>query len=157
VYGALAIGVLDLLDAFIFFGLRGVAPIRILHSIAAGVLGRAAFDGGVGTAVLGVILHFTIATGIMLVFLVISGWWPGLRRRALVAGPLYGIVVWCVMNFIILPVSATTRGSTHWPVLLNGLIIHALGVGLPAALIARRIGSGQQLRGAGASAQPRAY
>ena len=38
-YGTLAVGVLDLLDAFVFFGLRsGVRPIRILHSIASGLL-----------------------------------------------------------------------------------------------------------------------
>ena len=39
-YGALAVGVFDLLDALVFFGLRGVSPIRIPQSIAAGLLGR---------------------------------------------------------------------------------------------------------------------
>ena len=38
-YGGLVVGTLDALDALIFFGLRGVAPIRIGQSIAAGVLG----------------------------------------------------------------------------------------------------------------------
>jgi hypothetical protein len=35
-YGALAVGILDIADAFIFFGLRGASPFRILQSIAAG-------------------------------------------------------------------------------------------------------------------------
>jgi hypothetical protein len=49
-YGALAVGVLDILDALVFFGLRGVAPIVILQSIASGVLGRTAYEGGLATA-----------------------------------------------------------------------------------------------------------
>ena len=60
-FGTLAVGVLDLADALIFFGLRGARPIRIFQSIAAGLLGRASFSGGVPTALLGVILHFFIA------------------------------------------------------------------------------------------------
>ena len=45
--GALAVGTLDLLDAFVFFGLRnGTPPSRILQSIAAGLLGRASFSLG---------------------------------------------------------------------------------------------------------------
>lgn len=44
--GTLAVGVLDILDAIVFFALRGAQPIRILQSIAAGLLGRAAFAGG---------------------------------------------------------------------------------------------------------------
>jgi hypothetical protein len=50
----LVVGALDAIDAVVFFGLRGVTPIRIAHSIAAGLLGRAAFQGGLATAALGV-------------------------------------------------------------------------------------------------------
>jgi hypothetical protein len=64
-YGALVVGALDLLDALIFFRLRGAAPIRICQSIAAGLLGRAAFQGGAATAVRGVAVHFFIATCIV--------------------------------------------------------------------------------------------
>lgn len=54
VYGGLAVGVLDALDAVIFFGIRnGVKPIRIFQSIASGLLGRASFSGGLKTALLG--------------------------------------------------------------------------------------------------------
>ncbi|HSM36820.1 MAG TPA: hypothetical protein VK837_10525 [Longimicrobiales bacterium] len=47
ILGALAVAALDILDAFVFFGVRGVAPVRILQNIASGVLGREAFSGGV--------------------------------------------------------------------------------------------------------------
>src|SRR5882762_4475274 len=51
-------GVLDLSDALIFYGLRGVRPVLILQSIASGLLGRAAFSGGAASAVLGTLCHF---------------------------------------------------------------------------------------------------
>jgi len=54
-------GVLDLSDALIFYGLRGVKPVLILQSVASGLLGRAAFSGGAASAVLGTLCHFTIA------------------------------------------------------------------------------------------------
>lgn len=37
-YGGLTVGVLDGLDAVVFFGLRGVPPLRIFQAIAAGLI-----------------------------------------------------------------------------------------------------------------------
>jgi hypothetical protein len=136
-YGTLAVGILDLLDAFVFFGLRGVAPILIPQSIASGLLGRAAYDGGFGTAALGVLLHFFIAFGIVTTYVLASRRWPTLARRPFIYGPLYGILVYGVMNLIVVPLSAAVVGSKTLPVVVNGLLIHMLGVGLPGALAAR--------------------
>ena len=58
-YGGLAVGVLDLVDAFVFFGLRsGARPMGILHSIAAGFLGRDAAGPAGCRRRVGVLLHF---------------------------------------------------------------------------------------------------
>jgi hypothetical protein len=138
VYGGLAVGVLDILDAFIFFGLRGAAPIRILQSIASGLLGRSAFQGGMATAALGLFLHFVIAFGIVATYFAAARFVPLLTRRPFFFGPLYGLVAYWVMNFIVLPLSAAASGgSPPTAVLANGLLIHAFGVGLPSALAAR--------------------
>jgi hypothetical protein len=137
-YGTLAVGVLDILDAFVFFFLRsGVSPVRILQSIAAGVLGRASFAGGWRTAALGLVLHFFIALVIVLVFMLASRWLPWLRRHAVPAGLLYGVAVYLTMTFIVVPASAAAGGLPPWPVALNGVLIHMFGVGLPAAIAAR--------------------
>lgn len=53
-------GCLDLVYAFVYFGFRGVTPVRILQSIATGLLGRASYGGGGATALLGAVLHFFI-------------------------------------------------------------------------------------------------
>jgi hypothetical protein len=139
VYGALVVGALDLLDALVFFGLRsGAAPIRICQSIAGGLLGRAAFQGGAGTAALGVALHFFIATCIVVTFYLASLRLPVLVRHAVIAGLLYGLAVYGVMNYIVIPLSALGgRGPFVLPVFINGLLLHAFGVGLPAALFVR--------------------
>ncbi|HEU0054890.1 MAG TPA: hypothetical protein VFQ39_17010, partial [Longimicrobium sp.] len=136
---ALAVGVLDITDALVFFGLRGAAPVRVLQSIAAGLLGREAFQGGVGTAALGLFLHFFIAFCIVVVFWLASRAIPALARQPFVYGPLYGVAVYLVMNQVVLPLSAVTpaTGPKPLPVLINGVLIHILGVGLPAALAAR--------------------
>ena len=140
-YGGLTVGVLDGLDAIVFFGLRnGVGPLQIFKGIAGGLLGReAAAAGGWPTAVLGVALHLTIATTIVTVFYLASRRLPFLTLRPFVWGPLYGVVVYLTMNLVVLPLSALhgTGLPQALPVLLNGALIHVIGVGTPSAWFAR--------------------
>lgn len=140
--GGLTVGILDILDAIVFFGLYlDAPPVRIFQSVAAGLLGRdAARAGGIPTAILGGVLHFTIATTIMTIYYLVSRRWSLLTRRAVACGLAYGVVCYFVMSFVVIPLSAAGRGL-QWPALpvfLNGIIGHALLVGLPAALWARR-------------------
>jgi hypothetical protein len=149
VYGGLVVGVLDLADAFIFFGLRsGARPMGILHSIAAGVLGRdAARAGGAATATLGLLLHFTIAVIIAAIYVAASRHAAVLRRRWIVCGITYGVIAYFVMTYIVVPLSnagGATRPAFVLPVFLNGILIHAFGVGLPAAYFASRTGTSQE-------------
>ena len=144
-YGGLVVGVLDLLDAFVFFGLRsGARPMGILHSIAAGALGRdAARAGGATTAALGLVLHFLVATLITTVYVVASRFFPVLRRRWVICGIAFGIIAYFVMTFVVVPLSNAGPGRISFalpvtPVMINGLLIHAFGVGLPAAYFASR-------------------
>lgn len=145
-FGGLVVGILDLLDAFIFFGLRsGARPIGILHSIAAGAIGRdAARAGGIQTAALGLLLHFTIAFIITAVYIVASRFLPVLRKRWVVCGLAFGVLAYFVMTFVVVPLSNAGPGRITFslpvaPVLINGLAIHAFGVGLPAAYFASRV------------------
>jgi len=137
--GGLVVGILDGLDAVIFFGLRGVRPIRIFQAIASGLLGRAAFTGGLRTAFLGVLCHFFIATGIVAVYFAASRKIEVMRRQPVASGIAYGVIAYVVMNYVVIPLSAVTPGGPKpLPVVVNGLLIHMFGVGIPAALAARR-------------------
>lgn len=134
----LVIGTLDALDAILVFGLlRGVTPGRIFQGIAAGWLGRASLAGGAATIALGVATHYLNATIIAAVYYLVSRRIPALRQRFWLWGPLYGWSVYLVMNFVVIPLSAI--GVARFSVLgvTNGLLIHALGVGIPAAWFAR--------------------
>ena len=141
-YGTLTVGTIDILDAFIFFGLRsGAPPIRILQGIAAGVLTRpVALQGGLAAAALGLFLHFFIAFAIVLTYVAISRRLRVLAARPLLFGPLYGIAVYFVMNLVVVPMSRIGGAfAPAWPVLVNGLLIHILGIGLPSALAAAAV------------------
>jgi hypothetical protein len=144
-YGGLTVGALDLLDAFIFFGLRsGARPMSILHSIAAGFLGRdAARAGGVPTAIVGFLSHFLVAFCIVAVYVLMSRVIPLLRKQWLICGPVFGVAAYFVMTWVVVPMSNAGNGQITFalpvaPVMINGILIHAFGVGLPAAYFASR-------------------
>ena len=140
-YGGLTAGALDLTDAFVFFGLRSSAtPVGILHSIASGWVGPAAArDGGLLTAALGLFSHFLIAFIIVTIYVVASRVIPVLRTRPVICGLAYGVVAYFVMTYGVVPMShARSGGPFVLPVFINGVLIHAFGVGLPAALFASR-------------------
>ena len=130
-------GVLDITYAFVFYGSRGVRPIRILQSIAGGLLGARAYKGGLGTAALGLGLHFLIALGAATVYYAASRKLTFLRRRAVVSGLLYGIAVYLFMNLIVIPLSAFPRGRFSMSATVTGVIVHMLFIGLPISLAVR--------------------
>ena len=140
-YGTLVVGMLDGLDAILFFGLRsGATPVRIFQSISAGVLGHAAaVQGGWRTALLGVLLHFFIALAVVSTFYAVSRRMRILTQHPILFGMLYGVAVYIVMNYAVIPLSAIGPRPAPIPLAVqaNGVLIHALGVGLPSALAAR--------------------
>ena len=140
--GGLVVGICDMLFAFVFYGFVLRAPwLRIFQTVAGGVIGRtSAYEGGVKTFLLGLLLHFVVATGIAAVFFVVAYFLPALIRFPFISGPIYGMIAYVGMNKLIVPLSAL--GSRPWPprlsIFLTELIGHACLVGLPLALVARR-------------------
>ncbi len=98
--GGLIAGALDLTSAFITYG-PGVP-----RAIAGGLLGRGAMHGGAGTYVLGILLHFFIACSAAAIYYAVSRKLDFLTAHPVVCGLFYGIAVFLVMNFIVLPLSA---------------------------------------------------
>lgn len=138
-WGGLLAGVGDITFAFVASGLRGVGPVRVLQSVASGLLGEAAKDGGLATAALGGALHFLIAFVWATVFWLASRKLTVLVRHPVVCGLLYGFAVYAFMYLVVLPLSAAYFKPTFTPytVSLNG-VGHMLLVGLPIALAASK-------------------
>lgn len=136
-WGGLLAGLGDITFAFVVSGLRGVGPVRVLQSVASGLLGAAAREGGMWTAALGALLHFLIALAWAAVYWLLSRRLKVLVRRPFVCGPLYGLAVYALMYLVVLPLSAAYFKPTFTPytVALNGAG-HMLLVGLPIALAA---------------------
>ena len=139
-WGGLLCGILDINSAFFAYYLyRRIPPQRILQSVAAGAIGRtSAFTGGWRTALLGLLLHFLIAFAWAAIFYLASRGIGFLTRYPYISGALYAEVVYLVMNFVVIPLSATTRGPFVWPVLITGPIGHIFFVGLPISLAVRK-------------------
>ena len=138
-WGGLIAGTIDICAAFLTAWLRrGVSPAALLRFVASGLLGPAAFTGGAKTALLGLALHFLIATVATALFYFASRKWLFLVERPVHFGLLYGVAVYLFMNFVVLPLSLVPRG----PVTVSGFVIGLLTimfcVGLPIALIVRR-------------------
>lgn len=137
--GGLVAGALDIAYATGFSALHGVPPTRILQSVASGLLGSAAYEGGTSTAALGLLLHFLMALLIAAIFYVASRKLAFLVRRPVAWGAVYGFVVYAVMNLVVIPLSAFPTKMKFAPlVVATGLFVHMFFVGVPIALAARK-------------------
>lgn len=139
VYGGLTAGLLDACDACVFFGSRGASPTQIARHVASGLLGASAFTGGAATIALGVVLHFTVALAIATTFFLISRQWSALVAHPVLGGLGFGVVAYFVMGHVVLPLSRVPGTAPFsWPSFANGVIGHAVLIGLPIALWAAR-------------------
>lgn len=139
-WGGLIAGTLDLTAACVVSWLRAsVPPMRIMQSVASGLLGASAYDGGAKTAALGVVLHYFIATSWVVVFYLASRKLRFLIERPIPWGLVYGVIVYVLMNFVVLPLSAfPLRTPPTLTSRIINLVIIMFCIGLPIALIVRR-------------------
>lgn len=137
--GTALIGTLDLVFASSYWAIAaGVPPMRILQSVATGVLGKASYGGGPRTALLGAALHYFIIAMFVLAYYIASRWIPVLSRRPVAYGPAYGLLLYVLMNYIVVPLSrAGQSGGFNTPWELSSIAMHAL-IGVLCALFARR-------------------
>lgn len=101
--GGIIAGTIDVAAACL---INGAKPTRILQAIASGLLGKAAFDGNSATVVLGLVLQWTMSIVIASIFVVAVQRMPVLKRHWVKSGLVYGVVIFFVMNYVVLPISA---------------------------------------------------
>jgi hypothetical protein len=138
--GGLVAGTLDIAYASVFWGLKaGTSPQRIFQSVATGLLGPDSFKGGIATAALGLFFHYFIAISMSVAYYLVARHWAALREKPVAYGAAYGVVLYGVMNYIVVPLSAARGGASGgalWVAL--SILVHMFLIGVPIALFARR-------------------
>jgi hypothetical protein len=133
-YGAAAVGALDFAYASLFVSYLGRPWYRAWQGVAAAVLGPSSFEGGYGTAFLGIVLHFTVSACIVSTYWVLSRWIPVMRRRVVLPGLLFGAAAFFVMNLVVVPLTRIGRQPLVWSAFQVGaLLLHAFLLGPAAA------------------------
>lgn len=139
-FGGLLAGIGDITQAFIVFGhySANATPFRILQGISRGIFGARVFQMGWTSAILGFVIHFTIAFTAATVY-----WIASRKMRALVDHPipfglLYGEAVFLFMYFVVMPLSAIGFPKFGVGTYITGPIGHTVLVGLPISLMTRR-------------------
>lgn len=134
VAGGLIAGSVDILAASL---IGWLSPVLILHAIASGVLGRAAFSDGARAALLGLLLQWFMALVIAAIYVTALRRVPALRRRWVACGVFYGIVIYLVMNFLVVPLSAAPFKPQLSPVKVIENLLAMIVFGLIVAFCAR--------------------
>jgi uncharacterized membrane protein YagU involved in acid resistance len=143
VLGGFIAGTIDIGAACL---INWLTPRIILQSIASGLLGKASFHEGLSSAALGLVLQWLMSLIIAACFVIAAQRLPSLTKKWLPAGAAYGVVIFFVMNYIVMPLSAV-RHHAHFTVqtfienmlamILFGLIV-AFFARDPAARITHR-------------------
>jgi uncharacterized membrane protein YagU involved in acid resistance len=129
---------MDITAAFVTWWPKGVKPPRLLQGVAAGWLGPKSFDGGMATATLGLAFHFLIAFTAATIFYVASRQLAFMIDRPVVSGVLYGIAVYLVMYWVVMPLS-NFHGTKTVTSSIVAIITHIVCVGLPISLVIHRL------------------
>jgi uncharacterized membrane protein YagU involved in acid resistance len=134
-------GALDITYAMTAYALKGIKPIVILQSVASGVQGAQAYQGGVPSAALGLGLHFFMTVLMAFVYVLASTVFPIMNARPVVTGVAYGLLMYLVMNYVVVPLSLAVPGRPPEGIFLVGAIFaHTCLVGIPIALAAAKLG-----------------
>lgn len=134
----LAGGAADILTAFVIY--RPAPPMRILQSVASGLLGAEAFSGGWTTAAIGLAAHFVLAVIFAAIFVAAALQAPVALRRPVLSGLLFGVTVYGVMNAIVVPLSLSPPRPAPPPadIIALGLMAHVF-FGVALSLTAARL------------------
>jgi hypothetical protein len=135
----LVAGTLDILSAFAFAAMRGTGPLTVLGGVASGPFGDAMAQNGLTGAVIGLGVHFGIMAVQVATFMLLAAWQPGILQTRVLTGVLFGLAVYVVMYWVVLPIRwpdiFPAGALRHLP---TALFAHIFCVGLPIVLIVAR-------------------
>lgn len=115
-FGGFVAGTIDIGAAALINWLN---PVIILHAIASGVLGKASFYDGTRSALLGLFLQWGMSLLIAAIYVTAARRLRWLNANWLRGGLVYGVVIFIVMNYLVVPLSAAWP---RHPFTLHGLM-----------------------------------
>ena len=133
-WATLVAGTLDILSAFVFSG----AVVGVLQTVASGPFSKDIAEGPAGVP-LGLLTHFAIMAAMVTVYVLAAQRIPAMNRYWAASGLLYGVALWLVMYWLVLPLRFASYQTPHEPLAIaKQLFSHCVCVGLPIAFVARR-------------------
>lgn len=120
--GGLVAGTIDIGAAALISHLD---PRVILRFIAGGLQGKSALHGGAASAWLGLVLQWGMGILIAAIFVFAALRLRWMTSRWFLAGLVYGVIVFVVMNYVVLPLSAWHRVG-HFTLLSFALNLFAM-------------------------------
>ena len=140
VYGGLLIALGDALFAIaVWFEWTIKGLTQVFQSIAIGVPGKASYEGGTATALLGAGLHVAMAIAFVAICIALSLRFRQLVEKPVTSGLLYGVGLYVVMNFVVMPLSRVDASPSfkHPDTMAMSVAAHML-FGVVCTLFARR-------------------
>jgi hypothetical protein len=129
--GGLVAGTLDI---FVAAAINHIRVGVILQAIASGLLGRASFSEGQRSMAIGLVAQELMSLAIAAIYVLASIRLPLLRRRPLALGALYGVGIFLVMNFVVVPLSAAW--PRHRPVHMEAVLLNLAAMILFGVIVA---------------------
>jgi hypothetical protein len=137
----LVAGTLDITENIVFNAFRGITPWRIFQFIASGLIDGRSFQLSWASVGLGVLIHYAIALTWTAIFYIAATEFNFnvLLRRPILSGLLYGILVYVIMNFIVLLLSAVPPRPSAATIAarINAVLALMFCIGMPVALLVK--------------------
>jgi len=129
-WGGLVGGTIDIFSASL---ISLLSPLLIMRFIAAGLLGPDVIKGGLDISFIGLLLQWLMGLIIAAIYVLAATRLAWMHRDWRVTGVAYGVPVYFVMTYVVLPLSALH----HWtPFNLKGFLLNMAAMMLFGLIIA---------------------
>ena len=139
-WAALAVAVLDSIASDVVLKIwYNLSPVQVLEYIASALYGPLAFAGTSGAILTGFFIHLLTSLIIAVIYTYAYSRVTLLSKQTVLSGLVYGFGVWLVLNLIVIPVTHIQKSPFDWSLALTSIAWHMFLVGLPVAIITKKI------------------
>lgn len=122
------------------FVLHSATVLTISQWDASNLLGLAAFQEGIGSALAGFGMHLIVSTIWAAIFTIVAARYPMLTDHPFASGIVFGAIVMCVMILLVVPLGHAPHGHISTAGWIDRTIAHTLFFGVPVAwVVSKRV------------------